>query len=241
MTERRIDGGWSAFEDEYIRSVDEGDPARTRLLDDVMLAECGDVEGKVILDVGAGEGRFSRMLETRGARPLAVDLTWQMVRAVRDRSDGRIPVGRASAAALPIASASVDTVVSYIVWVDVADFRAAIAEAARVLKSGGSLVAANLGFITASDGWTRAPDGKRLSRPVDDYADERPITFNWRGHLLTNWHRPLSAYMDAYLSSGLTLRRYLEPVPDDQSLRDDPRFEDWFRVPEFTVMRWEKP
>lgn len=241
MTERPLDGEWSTFADEYIRLVDEGDPARTRLLDDVMLAECGEVEGKLILDVGAGEGRFSRMLEARGARPLAIDLTWQMVRAARDRSDGRLPVGRASAAALPIASDSVDTVVSYIVWVDVEDFRAAIAEAARVLRSGGKLVAANLSFITASERWTRAPDGRRLFRLVDRYVEERPITFNWRGHELTNWHRPLSAYMDAYLSSGLTLRRYLEPVPDDQSLRDDPKFEDWFRVSEFTVMRWEKP
>lgn len=155
--------------------------------------------------------------------------------------NGRLPVGRASAAALPIASDSVDTVVSYIVWVDVEDFRAAIAEAARVLRSGGQLVAANLSFITASERWTRAPDGRRLFRPVDRYVEERPITFNWRGHELTNWHRPLSACMDAYLSSGLTLRRYLEPVPDEKSLRDDPRFEDWFRVSEFTVMRWEKP
>jgi SAM-dependent methyltransferase len=93
LTERPLDGGWATFADEYIRLVDEGDPARTRLLDDVMLAECGEVEGKLILDVGAGEGRFSRMLKARGARPLAVDLTWQMVRAARDRSEWA-PTGR---------------------------------------------------------------------------------------------------------------------------------------------------
>ena len=142
---------------------------------------------------------------------------------------------------MPIASSTVDTVVSYIVWVDVPDFRSAIAEAARVLKPGGQLVAANLSFITASPGWKRSPDGRRLYRPIDQYVDERPITLNWRGYQVVNWHRPLSAYMDAYLSAGLVLRRFLEPVPPDNRLRNSPRFEDWYRIPEFTVMRWQKP
>ena len=235
------DGGWTAFASEYIRFVDEGDSSRTLLLDDVMLEECGNVDGKLVLDVGAGEGRFSRMLAARGARTVALDLFRPMVRAARDRAGGGSAVVRAPATALPIASSTVDTLVSYVVWVDVPDFRSAITEAARVLKPGGQLIAANLGFITASTGWKRAPDGRRLYRPIDQYVDERPITLNWRGHKVVNWHRPLSAYIQAYLSAGLVLRRFLEPVPPDDSLRDSPRFEDWYRIPEFTVMRWQKP
>ena len=241
MPEDNDDGGWTAFAPEYIRFVDEGDSSRTLLLDDVMLEECGNVDGKLVLDVGAGEGRFSRMLAARGARTVALDLFRPMVRAARDRAGGGSAVVRAPATALPIASSTVDTLVSYVVWVDVPDFRSAITEAARVLKPGGQLIAANLGFITASTGWKRAPDGRRLYRPIDQYADERPITLNWRGHKVVNWHRPLSAYMQAYLSEGLILRRFLEPIPPDDSLRNNPRFEDWYRIPEFTVMRWQKP
>ena len=235
------DGGWHAFAAEFIRQVDEGDPSRTLLLDSVMLEECGALDGRLVLDVGAGEGRFSRMLARRGARTIALDLFWPMVRAARQRSAGKSAVVRSPATALPIASSTVDIVVSYIVWVDVPDFRSAIAEAARVLKPGGQLIAANLSFITASTGWRRSPDGRRLFRPIDQYVDERPITLDWRGHKVVNWHRPLSAYMQAYLSANLVLRRFLEPVPPDDSLRDNPRFEDWYRIPEFTVMRWQKP
>ena len=57
---------------------------------------------------------------------------------------------------------------------------------------------------------------------------------------IINWHRPLASYMQAFLTSGLILRDFLTPVPEDQSLRADPFFEDWFRVPLFNVMRWEK-
>ena len=153
------------------------------------------------------------MLAQRGARTIALDLFWPMVQAARHRSAGQSAVVRSPATSLPIASSTVDTVVSYIVWVDVPDFRTAIAEAARVLKPGGQLVAANLGFITASPGWKRSPDGRRLFKPVDQYVDERPITLNWRGHQVVNWHRPLSAYMQAYLSANLLLRHFLEPAP----------------------------
>ena len=67
------------------------------------------------------------------------------------------------------------------------------------------------------------------------------MILEWSGMRIRNWHRPLSAYLDAYLGAGLMLRRFLEPVPEDLSLRDDPRFEDWFRVPNFDVMLWQKP
>jgi hypothetical protein len=47
--------------------------------------------------------------------------------------------------------------------------------------------------------------------------------------------------MDAFLGAGLVLERFLEPVPADESLRDDPYWEDLFRVPDFLAMRWRKP
>ncbi|MCY3943151.1 MAG: class I SAM-dependent methyltransferase [Gemmatimonadetes bacterium] len=241
MTDENDPSGWLTFAAEYIRFIDDGDSSRTMLLDDLMLEECGNVDGQLILDIGAGEGRFSRMLAARGARTVALDLFWPMVQAARHRSAGQSAIVRCPATVLPIASSTVDTVVSYVVWVDVPDFRSAIAEAARVLRPGGNLVAANLGFITASPGWERSPDGRRVFRPVDQYVDERPITLNWRGHQVVNWHRPLSAYMQAYLSANLNLRTFLEPVPPTDTLRHNPRFEDWYRIPEFTLMRWQKP
>jgi hypothetical protein len=47
--------------------------------------------------------------------------------------------------------------------------------------------------------------------------------------------------MTALLDAGLQLRAFEEPVPPDDSLRDDPRYEDWYRVPPFYVMVWQKP
>lgn len=46
--------------------------------------------------------------------------------------------------------------------------------------------------------------------------------------------------MRAFLAAGLVLEEFDEPYPQDDSLRDNPRFEDWYRAPNFVVMRWRK-
>lgn len=231
---------WVESAKAYIDFQDAGDRHRTLLLDPVMLRLCGDVAGLDVIDIGCGEGRFSRMLGARAARVTGVDLTPGLVEAARARDPlGGYVLG--SADALPFADARFDLAISYVMLVDVVDFRAAISESARVLRPGGLLVVANLGFVTAMEPWVRDAEGKRLYRAMDRYVEQRSEVYDWSGIRIVNYHRPLSAYMDAYLDAGLVLRDFLEPVPEDQSLRDDPYCEDWFRVPEFTVMRWQRP
>jgi hypothetical protein len=84
-------------------------------------------------------------------------------------------------------------------------------------------------------------DGKFDYYKIDRYQDEFAMTLEWAGLRIRNWHRPLSAYMEAYLSAGFTLRAFLEPKPQDESLRNDVRYESWFRVPTFDLQVWQKP
>lgn len=235
------DNGWTYSAEAYIQKIDEGDPHRELLLDPVMRRLCGEVAGLRVLDDGCGEGRFSRMLASAGAEMVAMDATAGMVRAAQARRLGPEHVVRAPAERLPFRDAAFDLVVSYIVLVDVTDFRSAITEIARVLRPGGRLVVANTSFMSVNTGWLRDREGRRLHYAMDNYLEERPVQLEWAGIRIVNWHRPLSAYMAAFLGAGLRLVEFIEPMPADDSLRDDPRFEDWYRLPNFTVMAWEKP
>ena len=237
-------GGWTESASAYINFQDAPDPNRTLLLDPVMTRLCGDVAGKRVLDVGCGEGRFMRMLAECGARTVGIDPIAEMTRQAHGRDSGAVV--RAVAEQLPFAAQSFDIVISYVTLVDIAGYREAISEMARVLRPGGRLCAANLGFVTAGYGWAKADDGTRLYQKIDRYADEWSQVYDWvalgGGRIrIENYHRPLSAYMQAYLGAGLMLRAFEEPVPQDQSLRAQHYFEDWFRVPIFNVMLWEKP
>jgi SAM-dependent methyltransferase len=163
-----------------------------------------------------------------------------MVAAAKARGTHRTI--RAAAERLPIAPSAVGLVVSYITLVDIEGYREAIAEIARVLKPGGAIVLSNVNFVSAATPpWVRDDDGNKLFRPINRYLEERPLHLEFFGISIINWHRPLSAYMDAFLGAGLVLERFLEPVPADESLRDDPYWEDLFRVPDFLAMRWRKP
>ena len=105
---------------------------------------------------------------------------------------------------LEFETASFDLVVSYLTLVDIPDFRAAIREMTRVLKPGGSLLVANLtGFTSAcaDQGWVKDEEGRRLHFPVDRYLDEFSFQFEWDDIHIENWHRPLSAYMAAFLET----------------------------------------
>jgi len=225
----------------WIDSVGErGDWAREHVLDPVMLDRIGAGRFSNALDVGCGEGRFCRMLKSAGVSATGIDPTSQLIATARRRDpSGDYRVGRAER--LEFDAAAFDLVVSYLTLVDIADFRTAISEMARVLKPGGSLLIANLtGFTSAcaAQGWVTDAEGRRLHFPVDDYLEEFPFWFEWAGIRIENWHRPLASYMEAFLKSGLHLTFFSEP---DSVSGDEPRRERFRRVPWFVVMEWRRP
>jgi SAM-dependent methyltransferase len=233
------DGGWASSAPAWLEHV-ESNVAR-KFLDPLVLRLCGDVQGVRVIDVGCGEGRFSRMLGERGATCVGIDPTSELLKAARDRG-GMSPV-RAVAEAMPLRDAQFDLAITYITLVDIEHYREAIAEMARVLRPGGRVVAVNVGFVSASvgpgAGWMRDEGDTPLYVPIDRYGEERSVVLDWEGIRIRNWHRPLSGYMSAYLRAGLQLRRFLEPLPPEQ-WRSHPDVDRAARVPWFTVMVWEK-
>jgi SAM-dependent methyltransferase len=235
-----MDGGWGESAAAWIAAQgDEGDFTRRYVTDPVMLASIRGRGFGTALDIGCGEGRFCRMLRAEGIAAIGVDPTVEFVVEARRRDPaGDYRSGRAEA--LDFDNAAFDLVVSYLALIDIPDVAAAIAEMARVLAPGGTLLIVNLAsFATAcaDRGWVKNAFGAKLHVPVDRYLEERAMTVAWRGIRVVNRHRPLGTYMGLLLGQGLRLMQFLEPRP----IGGDPRqVADYERAPWAYVMEWRK-
>lgn len=95
--------------------------------------------GQRVLDVASGAGFGLRMLGQAGARPIGLDYDAAALTEVR-RLERAARLVHADATCLPLATDSIDLVVSFETIEHVPDARALVVEIRRVLKPGGRLV-----------------------------------------------------------------------------------------------------
>ena len=222
--------------------IDDAQPVRTGMLDRWMLDSLGDVAGKSAIDIGCGEGRFSRLLSKLGATVTGVDLTEPLIDRARSLSNEETYLVGNAETLEGIESNTYDIAVSYIVLVDLQDYRSAINAAFRVLLPGGRFVVCNIHPMRscAEGGWIKQGD-RKLFYPVDNYTEEGPREFTWFGRTFVNMHRTLSSHIGAFLDAGFTLRRLHEPTPSAEELAANPSFDDEYRIPNFIIYVLEKP
>jgi len=131
-----------------------------------------DLNGKHVLDLGAGAGATSRVIGEAGGRPVALDASWPMLHHGR-RS--RPPAIVADACALPLGDDAMGATVAAFVLSHVADPVALLREAGRVTTPGGAVVvvsfarteprpvaAAIVEDLLRARGWAPAPWFRRL-------------------------------------------------------------------------------
>jgi SAM-dependent methyltransferase len=119
--------------------------------------------GLLALDVGAGTGAATRCLVAAGATALPMDAAVEMLTVARDRCSCR-PVA-ADAVALPVRTGSADAVVMAFLLNHLPEPAAALAEAARVVRPGGWVLAST---------WAREND-----HPVKHVVEAALVARGW--------------------------------------------------------------
>ena len=233
--------GWDASAAAWIDHLGEtGDRARQFVIDPRLETWLDQRHFTNALDVGCGEGRLCRRLARHGAATVGIDPTKALIERAR-LLDANGTYHAAYAEELPLQDRTFDLVVTCMSLIDIPDFRRAISEMNRVLAPGGTLLAINLtSFNSAGDGegWRRNLSGAYTHFGLDNYLEERANTVYFAGIRVENWHRPLSAYMTAYLSEGLQLVSFEEPKAIGGPRGFASRYN---RAPWINWMEWRKP
>lgn len=194
--------------------------------------------GRRTLDLGCGEGRFSRDLARMGHRVVGLDVSPTMLEAARGAAP-EVAVCLADAARTPFADSSFDLVIAFMSLQDIDEATKAIEEAARVLEPGGRLCLAVVHpFSSAGRFETEAPDSP--FRVDISYLDvsyiEDTVVRDGLEVLFPSAHRPLHMYIDAITGAGLLIDRVAESRLPDRAVHSE-RARRWQRMPLFLHVR----
>ncbi len=223
---------WKSSAEAWITDQGElGDWSRRVVLDPALETLLPDVSGMNVLDLGCGEGRYSRVLTAKGARVTGVDPVPQFIALARQRDPDSIYI-EAQAEELPLETGAFDLVLSYLSIVDIADIDAASREICRVINPNGKLIIVNISNLASTtDGWHKDENGNKTHRTVDRYMEHLAMDLEWRNIRIRNYHRPLSYILGKFLNNGFVLTDFVEPLPPEA----DRNYEFEFRVPNFQI------
>ena len=240
---------WDAAARDWIAHADASDYQKL-FLQPRMLAFAGDAAGRRVLDLGCGEGSYSRELSRRGARVTGVDGSGTLIDVARQRAAAAgldIEYHCLNANALTVATdRAFDLIVASMVLMNVEDYPGAVREAHRVLTPGGMLCMSitHPCFSAPVSDWVGGKGQRARHFGVDRYFErsawEDRIAPTFRTPTLRR-HRPLEDYMQGAIDAGFVLLTFEEPMATAEDLRASARFEPMTRIPYFLFMRWAKP
>lgn len=217
----------------------DGDFAKRHLVNPILLRLLGDVSGRRVLDAGCGNGYFSRMLAERGARVVGVEPTDSMVTFARDKeaeSGQGITYVQADLTRLPDLGGPFDTVVCSMVLMAIPDWKPAMRASVECLRPGGLFVFALVhpAFELLRSTW-RDHGEYRTRRYLDEYEIVQPDA--------SDFHRPISAYLNQLASLGCRLREVVEPGLDPAVAAQStvPGIESYVHLPNFLIASAEAP
>jgi ubiquinone/menaquinone biosynthesis C-methylase UbiE len=243
-----VRASWDFAAEAYAKGQASGnDYYRYAFFGPIQVEMCGDVAGIRVLDVGCGNGYFSREMARRGARVTAIDISPNMIEHAR-RIEAAEPLGieyvllDAAEIAARFPATAFDMVTSCISIQDMPEVQAVLRGIRAVLPPGGRLIASITHPCTDTPvrSWEIDEAGAKLTLRIDRYFDEGPIEFTWKRNwpyafTTAYWHVPLERWFQWILEAGFELRGLREPSPSSEAIAVHPDLADAARVPYFLI------
>lgn len=199
-----------------------------------LLKAIGPLRGRTVLDLGCGQGRFTRELARRRARVTGIDWSRRMVETAL-RHEREEPLGirylRADARGLlnRFPPRSFDLIVGCMSLMDTPGLERILRGARRLIRPDGRLVfSVSHPLNTAALGWEHPGERDRGAMRVGPYFEERVGVTRWRMKRLTRpfdtiyWHRTLESWFAVLRRAGFEVVSLGEPRATARQAREVP-------------------
>ena len=223
-TNRAAIDRWAAMPHQVLAEMaEDGDFSKRHLVNPVVLRMLGDVRGQRVLDAGCGNGYLSRMLARRGARVTGIEPASALF-GFAVQAEQAEPLGirylQADLCELDTPQSAVafdgpfDAVVASMVLPAVPDWTGAMRACVRRLRPGGRLVFSvnHPCFEQLAATW-REHGAYQVSEYLAEYEIEQRYA--------TDFHRPLSAYLNEAIRLGCRIAEVAEPGLDPGIAAED--------------------
>ena len=206
------------------------------------------VRGLRVLDLGCGQGWFSRQLASRGAYVIGLDWSPEMI-AIAKEHERRRKLGvkylvvDAAKIGRRWSRGSFDLITSCMAFMDMPRLDSVMAGAARLLRPNGRLVFSVAHPVNNTPGtrWLRPQVGHHGPLLIDRYFDEGPVYVGWklrgteRVLRVPNWHRTFAGWFQLLHEGNLVVTRLWEPRPTALQARKRLGFEGARRIPFYLI------
>lgn len=218
------DTSWDSQANWYNRLVgDDGSSYHKEVILPKTLKLLQPVKNKRILDLGCGQGVFSRWLAKTGAKPVGVDLSNQLIQLAKSyekHNQLAIDYYVADACNLPpkLKQGQFDSAVSVLSLGNMESFQQFFIEAKAATKAKSNLVIVVMHpcfRIPRQSHWQFDEDKKLQYRRVDRYLSSLSIPIithpgKDKADYTTMFHRPISAVIQAASNAGWLLKSFDE-------------------------------
>jgi SAM-dependent methyltransferase len=194
--------------------------------------------GRRTVDIGCGEGRFTRCLKELGHDVVGIDASPSLVGAAR-QLDPSMDIRMADAAALPLEDASADLAVAFLSLHDIDPLFEAVREIGRVLQHGGRFCLAIVHPINSAGRFeAKAADAPFVIKGdyLGAFSYSDAVERDGLSMVFHSRHRPIEVYFQALEQAGLVVEALREPKVPEQAIESDAGRR-WQRVPLFLHLR----
>ncbi len=209
---------WGKVADWYNELLEEGiDTYQEKVILPNLLRILDLKKGQEVLDIGCGQGYFSRSLAKQGVKVLGTDIGNELIKIAKDKSGPSENYLVLSAEKLTnLANNRFDLAICVLAIQNIKNLQAAVSELSRVLKNGGKavLVLNHPTFrIPTASGWGFDEKSKIQYRRIDKYMSEITQQVDMtqgqkdinRKQFTYSFHRPLQVYFKTFKKSNLAV------------------------------------